>query len=238
MRQAMRTLVVLLTFVIAITACSGKKSVISHNADFDRAFIPALALTGQAKPDGRSVMAVKQLKQQWEVLKARLPELVEKGAVGGRIEDLIMKADGLISARRNAEAHRALVEVSRLLIRQRTKHGIDYFPDKLMAFRDVMEMIVSSSGDPTVVSEFMPEAQARWAVAREAKFKPEDFRFTDERVEALKENMQAVDKVLLDLKAAAAGMNRPAMKKQARLLKKRFTKVYIMFGNFEASTLS
>ena len=235
MRPAVMTMLLAICLALAVAGCERADTIVTM-ANFDRAYIPAFILTGAADPDGRSVMAVKQLKQQWFVFQSQQP-VIAGGRAGERIEDLILEADGLVSARRNREAHEALDEIRMILMRQRMAVRVDYFPDRLTAFHVVMEMMLRSAGDPEVVNEFLPEARTRWSVVKAAKFKPEKYRFPKAMAGELDKNIAEVDKALAALERAAARSDRPAMKRKAATLKERFMNEYRMFGNFEGASL-
>lgn len=236
MRAALRSLALLGVIVVLVSGCRGD-DVVASMAEFDRAYIPALILTSEKDTSGRSVMAMKQLKLGWSIFKGRNPEMVAEGGPATGIEDIVMDADGLMNGGRYKEAHREIEKIRDILYRLRSEAGISYFPDRLTEFHAVMERLLEKGGDTDKMVALVPEALAAWKAVEEAPFVRKHYRFSKDMEKALRKRITAVSEALKALGEAAGSGSGKEAAMMAREVRKGFSDVYSMFGNFGGASL-
>ena len=127
-----------------ITA-SERNEVLSLSATFDRAYIPALALTKQ-EMQRPSEAAISRLRESAPTILGRMKELdgvsSADSAFSSKIQKVIDEANVLIQQRKLVEAHERLEPVRDRMFELRQRLAVDYPVDKLHAFHETMEKIV------------------------------------------------------------------------------------------------
>lgn len=228
---------VLLLLSVAWIAGCAEHPVQESMAAFDRAYIPALMLTRDRDPTGQSVMAIKNLKLQWTVLKSKNPGLADDGGPANDAEPLIMRADSLINAGKHSEAHKLLEQVRDIMYEARMEEKIKYFPDRLTEFHSVLKRIVEVAPNPAKVSRHMPDAIASWEAVSKARIDGKSFRMPKERVKRIKKLIAREADALAALSAAASSNNRKKVSELTVKVKKNFITIYRIFGDFGAASL-
>ena len=237
MKKALRAMSAALAALALLGGCAGNP-VQESMASFDRAYIPALILTAKKDTTGQNIMAVKQLKLEWNLFRSRNPGLADEGGLAQGVEGLIREADGLMNIGKYREAHQRLVKIEKIMREARVAAGIVYFPDRLAEFHDVMEEIVGvSSKSPARVSILMPDAIKAWRNVQKARFNRRFFRFTSDQKERLHKLIDDEAQLLEALLAAAASNDRKKVAGLANEVKAKFVTIYRMFGNFRGASL-
>ena len=179
------TVMVSLGFVLAPLMSYGQDAMVKDTAVFDKAFVPALFLTGQGKvPESRAAM--KYLKETWAAFKKKYysaqPKDLQWKKDMDEVEELILSADETVaSGKELPSAHEDLEAIRMTLMDARQRNKIDYVPDLLTEFHGVMEEIFDAvdKKKPETLSEkdiqilqtdLLPDAQEAWDAAKKAKF--------------------------------------------------------------------
>ncbi len=237
MKKALRAIYMAMAALVFLGGCASNP-VQESMASFDRAYIPALMLTAKKDNTGQNIMAVKQLKLEWNLFRSRNPGLADEGGSAQGVEGLIMKADGLMNIGKYREAHKTLVKIEKIMREARVAAGIVYFPDRLAEFHDVMEEIVAvASKSPARVSILMPDAISAWRVVQKARFNRGFFRFTSDQKERLRKLIDDEAQLLKALLAAAVSNDRKKVAGLANEVMAKYTTIYRMFGNFQGASL-
>jgi len=241
-----KVLPLVFSVAILVSGCN-EQDVIHDMARFDRAYVPALVLTVTRDTTGQSVLAVKRLRQDWELLSARYQQLFAGGDAAGRVNSSIERADLLITTGDFEGAHRELRSVRSILHDARKSRGIDYYMDYLTAFQPAMEKAVSAVDgkkpeditrlDVSVMEKMLPEAKARWRQVSAAPFNRKLFLFDKGTEKALMEAVAAEANALGYLEAAVRSGNRKLIAKHAEMVKEGFYSVLKMFGNFDSVSI-
>jgi DNA-binding protein len=213
---------------------------------FDKAYIPALAVTSQNDAE-KSKAAMVKLHQPWLVFSNahRQHKSSDDAWKSGfaEIDNWIAKADGIVARGGNiTEAHDALEPVRVILMQLRRKNGIDYFVDYQTAFHEPMEAIVLTVKGKTVetltqqdidkIRSLMPTLNARWNALQNARFSPDLFAFDNARVTQLNQLMESETNAIASLKRALADSDKSAIIQRASAIKPPFAQMFTLFGEF------
>ena len=222
-----------------------KQELLKASVDFDRLYIPALALTNEekAKPAAK---ALERLKGDYASLLARVEQALEVPSSSSRpdpVLDAINKAIELVAAGEPKQAHEALEPIRDLTTKRRTELAIDYPMDKLNAYHEVMEEVVKPATKMTpaeVDAHYKThlkllafEASEVWAEVEQTDFDAELFGFDPAAVESLDASIAQQRAAITKLNRALARDDAEAILKAAKGLKPPFAKMYKSFGNFE-----
>jgi hypothetical protein len=235
----------LLFVLLALVACR-EQDALREMARVDRVLIPALALTSEGQLTERTVMAVKTLKVDWP--------LFEHEARGGPWEealmsarDMVFQADARIDRHEPLLAHQALEAVRGTLYEGRRRAGVQYFPDRLVAFHKVLQSMMGvvrgkapadlTEGDVRRLAELLGEAEAHWQQAEGAEFTPEVYGFSEEKAGLLAERMQRVRRALASCGTALRAGDPDSILTYVLRLRAPFEEVYFLFGDFEGLAL-
>jgi hypothetical protein len=236
-----------LSFVLAPLTGYGQDALIKDTAVFDKAFIPALFVTGQGKVQ-ESKLSMKYLKEGWETFKKKYystqPKDLQWKKDMDEVEELIMSADETVtSGKELPSAHEDLEAIRTILMDARQRNKIEYFPDLLTEFHGVMEEIFDtvdkkkpetlSDKDIQILGDLLPDAQEAWDAAKKAKFDAALYGFKPEQVQKMKNLHKEEEDALLALKGAFEKRNKADIIKHALSLKPKFVAVYLLFGDFE-----
>jgi hypothetical protein len=222
-------------------------NLVKDTAEFDRAYIPALFLTGQAKME-QSQRAMGFLKEGWAKYKMKYYDLQPKDPKWmqnmDKAEDYIKAADTWVAGGGDlTKAHEELEGVRELLMEARRRNKIDYFPDYLSEFHHYMEEIFDAAdkkkpetlGDQDIdaIKKVLPSAVTSWEAAKTARFDAQAFGFDPEKVQKMGQLHKAVEDTLLSLQEALGKGDKAEIIKNATSLKGKFVQVYLLFGDFE-----
>jgi hypothetical protein len=206
---------------------------------FDRAYIPALALSNQDKREAsRKALAI--LEAEWGIFEKRfaLAYSGEDWRVGFEQAGLALRravdseTDGDL-----AGTHAALEDIRGILLRLRGSRSIPYYLDYLNRYHEIMESIITASGEPAGsagrLDSFLPEARREWESAIAAPFDVALYGFGTARAAELRgAELAVLDGIGMVEKARADG-NRDVLVASVQRMKPAFTRVFLMFGDFE-----
>jgi hypothetical protein len=233
--------------VLIPVAAYVQDTLVKDTAVFDKAFIPALFLTGQAKVE-QSQMAMKLLNESWVDYKKKYYEAQQKDANWKqdmeKVEGYIKAADRLVAGGKDlSKAHEELEGVRGLMMEGRKRNRIEYFPDHLTEFHHYMEEIFDAAAkkkpetlsdkDIETIKKILPTAIASWEAARTAKFDAQVFGFDPEKTQKMKQLHKAEEDALLALQEAVKKGDKAEIIKHAISLKGKFVPIYLLFGDFE-----
>jgi hypothetical protein len=225
----------------------GQDAVIKDTAVFDKAYIPPLFLTSQGKVE-ESKLAMKFLKEDWAAFKEKYystqPNDVQWKKDLDKAEDLIMAADKNVASGKDLRsAHADLEQAGGILKDARQRNKIEYFPDYLVEFHDIMEEIFEPAANwkPETMSEkdiqniqkVLSNGLEAWAVTKKAKFTPEFHGFSPEKVQKMRNLQKAEEDALLALQGVLKKGDKVEIIKHALSLKPKYAPIYLLFGDFE-----
>lgn len=214
---------------------------------FDRAYIPALALTSQ---DNRETAqkAMKLTAAQWSIFKKRYTKSFSKKKADK--EDLkviaIMIADAnhtIKSDGKLEDVHETLEGVRNTFLKIRKRNSIDYYIDYTTAFHGPMESIVLTAKGKTAetltdemllkIKNNFRTAQKAWNNLQNASFDPVLFSFSAEKDAQRKDYIKAETEAMGKLAKALEGDDKGTIIKAAMGIKTNFVNLFLMFGDFE-----
>ncbi|MCA9083297.1 MAG: DsrE family protein [Planctomycetaceae bacterium] len=210
-------------------------------ADFDRVYIPALALTNQEKPvEAKAAMA--RFSKRWNGLRSMLGECREDWSESlTAVDTAITKAELLIAEGELKQAHEALEVIRDIFMKLRSENNIQYPLDSLNQFHATMEQIVKpamsmtpDAVDPNVRARFVmlaKQAAEEWKTVEQTEFDAELFLLKGDRVEKLQQLIAAESQRIQALQTAVEA-EAPQLLKAASELKPAFAAVYMFFGDF------
>jgi hypothetical protein len=212
---------------------------------FDRAYIPALALSNAAKPEA-ALKAMTILKDQWSIFArqfgSRFPEAEWKqgfertAVVLDRSEELVRMGD-------LPGAHVALEEVRDIFVSLRDRQSIPYYVDFLNRYHESMEEVTAVTAGLTAgtleekqvqqVGALLPEARRKWQATLDAPFDAGVYGFPVARADELRKAEEAVLLGIGRVEQALRSADREALVRTVEAMKPVFTKTFLMFGDFE-----
>jgi hypothetical protein len=213
--------------------------------DFDRVYIPALALTNQMKQPAASI-AVERLSKAWdERFVGRFHRMfqddVEWPGDVSRIAQAIALAQSELSSGEPVKAHEKLEAIRDILTEARRRNSVEYPLDTLSEFHATMEAIVKPAMKADVatlsslqieqLSVLAKQADAAWQIVEQTPFDLAAFGKSEQQQQfrsMLMAERRAIDK----LSRALAEGDKQAILQAAKGIKPPFAQVYMFFGDF------
>lgn len=217
---------------------------LAASADFDRLFIPALALTN----DGKAKSAARAMERLWEgypPIQQRVEEqlALPSGTKRDPVMTAITSAAQFVASKDLKRAHETLEPIRDMVTQRRSDLGIDYPLDTLNEYHSIMESIVQPavSMTPVDVDESYlrrlrasaAAASKAWATVEQTHFSPELFPFDDQAAVSLDARLDQERAAITALNRALAQGDAATVLQAARGLKPPFAQVYKSFGDFE-----
>jgi hypothetical protein len=216
-------------------------------ARFDRAYVPALALTNFEK-SAASHKAYPKLLDAFERLKAEtgsaFPDDLQWRADLETIGSYLRKAERKLKTNELKAAHESLEPVRATLMEARQRHDIEYYLDAMTRFHDTMESVVKPSIAALKKGEGLTEArraellrliaQARqqWKAVEAQRLDCQRFAFNGERLRLLKVNIDDEFDALERAEAAARTGDAAAALQAMIAIKPAFARAFMLFGDF------
>ncbi len=195
--------------------------------DLDKAYIPALGLTGQVGDTPKSQLAMKKLVEAWKAFQARwinAPEFDDawKGELA-KIAGMVAEADALLVAHEATASHEALEGVRTTLLAARSRLGVPYYIDSLTEFHTVMEELLGlgATSDAAVFQKDWDRAVALWQKAKPAADAPK----------GAPEQWAALERLFAKGTQSLASGTQPSAADLGQI-KPLFTKTFFLFGDF------
>ncbi len=214
---------------------------------FDRAYIPALALTSQGKME-ESKTAMNFLKENWKAFKKTYKTFKKKDLEWekdfDKVEQAIVDADKIILNEKDLlKAHDVLEEIRMIFMKLRKRNNMDYFVDYLTEFHEPMEVIVLTAkgktpetltdGDVRGIQTSLNEALSLWKKIENVKFDEKLFGFSPDKTIKIKNYIKSESETLNKLQQTMASKDKKAMIQAAVAIKPNFANLFMMFGDFE-----
>ena len=243
----MVVVVVGLSLVLVPWIGYGQDAVIKDTAVFDKAYIPALFLTSQGKVE-ESKLSMKFLKEEWAVFKKRYysaqPNDAQWKKDMDKVEEMIMAADSTVASGKDLRsAHGDLEGAGGILMEARQRNKIEYFPDYLTEFHGIMEEIFEaavnwkpetlSEKDIQTIQKVLSEGLEAWDGTKKAKFIPDLYGFSPEKVQKMRNLHKAEEDALLAFQEAIKKGDKAEIIKEALSLKPKYASIYLLFGDLE-----
>ena len=210
---------------------------------FDRAYIPALALTQQEKDS--STTAMNRLAERWRQLRSELEQAIADDEWLGdisTIDEAIIRAEQQVADGELGEAHESLEVIRDLMMRARRRNGIAYALDTLSDFHSTMEGIVKPAMKftPHSVSEQNIEtlrglslvAEDKWEVVESTEFDLPLFGREASDSPKLSQHIADERQAINELQTALAKGDVTEIIAAARRIKPPFAQSYMFFGDF------
>jgi hypothetical protein len=215
-------------------------------AIFDRAYIPALALTNQGEAE-QSKAAMILLIEHWSIFKGKYYGHGSKDSKWKKnfddVEQAILKADEIVKGDRELlEAHELLESIRFTFMELRKRNGIDYYVDYLTEFHEPMEEIVLTSKGKTPdtlidtdvekIQELLPEALHFMNKIETPEFDSSLFDFDNEKTRLMKEYIKLESESLSKLEQAMKAGDKKMIIQSSAKIKPNFVKLFFLFGDF------
>lgn len=214
---------------------------------FDKAYIPALALTSQTNK-AATEKAMKLMVAQWSVFKKKHAKTFNRNKADKAnlavIDKLISDAEHIVRENEKTdEAHEVLEGVRNTFLKIRERNSINYYIDYTTKFHEPMEAIVLIAKGKTAetlteemllkIKDNFKVAQQDWENLQNASFDPALFSFSAEkdaqRLGYIKAETEAMNKLINALENG----NKGGIIKAAMGIKPNFVSLFLMFGDFE-----
>lgn len=219
---------------------------VADSARFDRAYIPALAVTSDQKP-APSLRAMALLNAEWARFRGAWYDAApadpqwraDFDAVGARIA----AADAIVARGTElVKAHEELEHVRLTLLALRTRHGIVHYTDLLTRFHEDMETIVLAAKGKTPetltaadlqrIREHLPGALAVWRDVLAAPLDGALYGMDDRALAAVRAALLEEQRALEALQARLNEGSVPAVIAAAVAIKPPFARTFKQFGDF------
>jgi hypothetical protein len=229
------------------TASAGADELKDAFARFDRAYVPALALTNFEKL-AASHRAYEKLLPAFESLKEETgsafpgdPQWKKDLQV---IDSHLREAGMKLRAKELKAAHELLEPVRATLMAARQRHDVEYYLDGMTQFHDIMELIVKPSSAALKKGEqlteprrqkllkLIAEARQQWEIVQAQQLDRHRFEFSEERVEQLNVHIQDEFGALDRAEGAARTADNTATLQAMVAIKPPFARAFMLFGEF------
>ncbi len=233
--------------ILSAGAFAAAPDLVPAMAALDRAYIPALGLSGQAEQQAKAKVAFGTFENAWNDFKTSYAKPAGFDAEWSddlaKVERAVGKAKTeLLSNANGPAAHEALEAVRMTLLESRTRLGVPYFVDYLTLFHNSMEDLLNEkpAGKLSAWSaseKLGVEADLDMAIARWKKVKAEEALLSGASLSAKAEAVyeaqwKAIDSVMAGAKAALTAGDEKAFSEKLGQLKPNFIKTFFLFGDF------
>lgn len=223
--------------LVAMTARAG---LLDDMVALERAYVPVLALTNQPGKQAESTAALQRFERAWTEFRAADAVRADRSLQGvlDGAESYIAKARREIAAGDLKEAHEALEHLRHTFWHWRTGKGIEYFPDRLTAYHDQMELLADAATHAAGRGKFvtaLQQARARWADVTRAKFDGQLHGFDAAKLGRMSALIAREGEALAKLEQLGPGGDAAALAAEAKTLKGTFAQIYFLFGDFPAA---
>lgn len=233
--------------VAALAAKDVRADLHSDMVVLDRAYVPALALTNQPKPEPAQ-KAIARLRAEWNRFRtahASAPPTFDAAAWAKHlreVEGAIAAAEANIAARKGPAAHEDLEHVREAQLAVRRGAGMPYFLDDLTLYHEAMEKLAGpataktaatlTEADVAAIKAALPEAERSWRIVAERRGQVARHGFAADVEQAIQSDIDAQTQLLVEVGAALSAGDRARIAEKAMLTKPAFSKMFQRFGDF------
>lgn len=213
----------------------------------DKAYIPALGLSGQADQQAKAKTAFAVFEREWAAFESSFA--TQAGFDGEWKEDLETVSRAVAKAKTalyekadGAAAHEALEAVRMTLLESRTRQKIPYFIDSLTLFHNSMEELLDNKPaakltDWNATQKLSVAADLDVAIARWNKVKAVEALISDSGLSAkadaaYRTQWATIASILAEAKKALEAGEEKAFSENLGRLKPNFIKTFFLFGDF------
>ena len=240
-----------LLILIGCTGQSVKQGLLRSMIEFDKRYIPALVFTN-LQQQRESELAMDNLKREWDKFNQKYYSLEIRYGLNitdkfwkedfEKIKGLVVSAEGFVKEEDLKAAHENLEEIRLLLLELRHRNGLKYFLDTMTKFHDSMEAIIETlrgkdklnDRDLSRLESLAQEADKSLKAALAFEFDPDLYKYTPEKIKAIREKLGSEMEELEDFERAVAAQNSDSIFQTAQDLKPGFVVLYKSFGNFQS----
>ena len=217
----------------------------------DQAYVPALALTNQPKPDA-SKRALERLRAQWNAFRSAYPTAPAGypaelwTSTEREIEAAIAAAEKNLAAGRSLDAHEDLERVREAQYTLRRAAKAPYFMDDLTAFHTAMEKLAGAAAgknaatitdaELAAIRAAHAEAERSWRTVLANRALVAQHGIAGDKAAAVQAQIDVETKTLADVQAALAANDKAKAIERSVATKPAFSKLFQMFGDFAAVT--
>lgn len=226
-------------------AADNAQALLDDFANFDRAYVPALALTKMGTPEA-SRKAMAKLKERWREFYAKCHKAMPKDSQWQKdfdqVSRAISEAAKHLAEGEQLEAHESLEAIRELLLESRRRNGLDYYLDHLTEFHATMEEIVlavkvekpSDLQEDTIKSirGLTRKAIEQWERVKSATFQRQRFGFSDQKMTQREQLLKAETQALKQLADALDEDDKARIISTGTAIKPIFAKSFMLFGDF------
>lgn len=247
--KTLRTLAVAtLSAILALPAAAGLHE---DMVALDQAYVPALALTNQPKPDA-SKRALERLRAQWNAFRSAYPTAPAGypadlwTSTEREIEAAIAAAEKNLAAGRSLDAHEDLERVREAQYTLRHAAKAPYFMDDLTAFHTAMEKLAGAAAgknaatitdaELAAIRDAHAEAERSWKTVLANRALVAQHGIAGDKAAAVQAQIDVETKTLADVQAALAANDKAKAIERSIATKPAFSKLFSMFGDFAAVT--
>jgi hypothetical protein len=247
-----RRLFVAFVSAAVVTAASGAAAMATDTdlllddfARFDRAYVPALALTKMGTQQA-SQKALGHLKQEWRKFSAShrgsMPDDRLWQTDFNRVCEAIADAERHLKGNQQLDAHESLEAIREIFLESRRRNELIYYLDYLTEFHTTMEEIVLAvkvekpgdlgSNSIARIRSLTQTAVQQWEQVKSAPFPRERFEFGEEKLAQRQQLLKAETEALRQLTEAIHGNDKARIVDAGRAIKPIFAKSFMLFGDF------
>jgi hypothetical protein len=236
-----------MTALFALFALPAQAGLHEDMVALDQAYIPALALTNQPKPDAAK-RAMERLRTQWNAFRAANPSPPAGYpadlwlSTEREVEAALAAAEKNLAAGRSLDAHEDLERVREAQYTLRRAAKVPYFMDDLTAFHTAMEKLAGAAAGKTaatltaaqaaVLRDAYVEADRTWREVLANRNLATRHGVAGDKLAAVQAQIDVETRTLAELKAALAANDMAKALDKAIATKPAFSKLFSMFGDF------
>jgi len=246
MKKSCCLILVLISLSLLLGGCE-RKDLAKDMIAFDKAYIPALTLTGE-KEVGPAKQALKILNEEWAAFVAKHGKEAEGNLelkrVLGQVGQLIQSANRIMNTTGDLpQAHQALESVRRAFFNFRKKSRIGYYLDNFNELQDTLGDIVwierwrtpetLTDDEVKEIAETLKTAIGLCDRIQQEEFDTELFGFSAEKSARLRVEMGLESDALKSLQQAIERKDKAQIFRTVSPLRPHSNAAYILFGDFE-----
>jgi hypothetical protein len=225
---------------------SGGSDLAHDMAAFDRAFIPAWALTAQERSP-MAPSAMRLLTERWDAFQRRYGKTLARDADGqaavARVSADLHAAQASVGAGNLPAAHASLDAVRLTLLHTRQRAQIGYYLDAFTLYQTTLTAMqrvtrgktaeTLTDDDLNLMARYLPIALSQWDDVTRLPFDSDQFGFSAARSKGLEEGVARETTALHSLREALDTRDHALVLHKASDVQTAFMSAYLLFGDFE-----